>query len=647
MIRRIVVLLAALALPSVVGAATYYIDATNGVDAQSGLTPALAWKTLGKLPIVGLAQDDVVLLKRGEVWAEQLIAPNTGTAGHPITFGAYGYGAPPRILGGTRACYFASKNYITFNNLVFEKEFRIDTSVGIIVNNCVVKNSNLAGMYFNGTEATVNNSVIAGNLQHGILATGAVAVVVKNSIVVGNGGISDATAYYGLSVSGGATITYSYCIVTGNSVRGSRNVQATVTDGGNNRLEVYPGQASAINGTVRFVLSVDDSDTVYATDLAALVAARGGRLTLFAAYPQTWDAPSLARTVALSAAGHEVALHGWSHSDLTKTDALSLTSTNTLPTVDVDVATSQLILSCTEVGNRVTVDWSATGKSIANLRTAVAGKGWTVTNGTSINDLLQLSSLADTAGALSVPRTLTLDVSAPNYAFWRDEILDTVAWMTANLGVTPATMSFPFGATSAALITYVKDTAGLIGARNSDNWLQRFDSVPIYKIASPDKGAEFLLGDGTEASIRERTRHYVELCRQLGAVFSLFVHTTADMTVEQVGWVVDEAFKGDTIFQTFGAIMAAIRSDHSTADGLTYTKTYPDVSNFRLIAGSTAVNAGVAVAGLTTDIMGSPLQNLPDIGAYELNCSEMHIGPDQSLIHYYVPGCASYALGSY
>ena len=56
---------------------TYYVDATNGRDSNDGLSPEESWKTVEKVNSAKLHPGDAVLLKRGEVWREQLI-PQSG-----------------------------------------------------------------------------------------------------------------------------------------------------------------------------------------------------------------------------------------------------------------------------------------------------------------------------------------------------------------------------------------------------------------------------------------------------------------------------------------------------------------------------------------------------------------------------------------
>ena len=82
---------------------TYYV-ATEGNNSYDGLAPTYdgthgPWQTVAKVNGRTFAAGDTVLFKRGEVWREQLTISSSGTAGAPITFGAYGTGANPQFNG--------------------------------------------------------------------------------------------------------------------------------------------------------------------------------------------------------------------------------------------------------------------------------------------------------------------------------------------------------------------------------------------------------------------------------------------------------------------------------------------------------------------------------------------------------------------
>jgi len=86
-------------ITSQIFAGTYYVDATNGSDSNSGTSPEIAWKTINKVNNSSFNPGDSILFKRGEEWREQLTVPSSGSPGNPITFGAYGYGDDPIISG--------------------------------------------------------------------------------------------------------------------------------------------------------------------------------------------------------------------------------------------------------------------------------------------------------------------------------------------------------------------------------------------------------------------------------------------------------------------------------------------------------------------------------------------------------------------
>lgn len=78
----------------------YYVDQTSGNDSSADPTNInTPWKTIAKVNSSTFSGDDQILFKKGEVWRETLTVPSSGTAGHPITFGAYGTGASPVISG--------------------------------------------------------------------------------------------------------------------------------------------------------------------------------------------------------------------------------------------------------------------------------------------------------------------------------------------------------------------------------------------------------------------------------------------------------------------------------------------------------------------------------------------------------------------
>jgi len=89
-------------------AATYFVDATSGDDANSGFAPESPWKTIAKVNSSGFNPGDQILFRRGEVWREKLVVPSSGTSSNPIVFSAYGSGNKPTIVGSDAIAIWAN-----------------------------------------------------------------------------------------------------------------------------------------------------------------------------------------------------------------------------------------------------------------------------------------------------------------------------------------------------------------------------------------------------------------------------------------------------------------------------------------------------------------------------------------------------------
>lgn len=80
-------------------ASTHYIDSAKGNDANSGISPEAAWKTIAKVNSSKFQPGDIILFRRTGIWREQLNFPSSGSSEAPITIDAYGEGEAPIISG--------------------------------------------------------------------------------------------------------------------------------------------------------------------------------------------------------------------------------------------------------------------------------------------------------------------------------------------------------------------------------------------------------------------------------------------------------------------------------------------------------------------------------------------------------------------
>jgi len=78
---------------------TYYVDSLKGNDANTGTTPDSPWRSLAKVNSFKFAAGDILLLRRGSSWREELDFPSSGSPEAPIVIDAYGDGERPLING--------------------------------------------------------------------------------------------------------------------------------------------------------------------------------------------------------------------------------------------------------------------------------------------------------------------------------------------------------------------------------------------------------------------------------------------------------------------------------------------------------------------------------------------------------------------
>jgi hypothetical protein len=88
-----------LGLSSAAPATTYYVSSSTGSDSNTGNSSGAAWQSVAKVNAQSFSAGDSILFRRGDVWNESLAPAASGTAGNPITFDAYGAGAPPNLTG--------------------------------------------------------------------------------------------------------------------------------------------------------------------------------------------------------------------------------------------------------------------------------------------------------------------------------------------------------------------------------------------------------------------------------------------------------------------------------------------------------------------------------------------------------------------
>lgn len=117
----------------ILSATNYYVK-NAGDDTKTGLSDALAWKTIDKVRASIFVAGDSILFKRGNTWvieaAKPLSIAYNGSVGNPIVFGAYGTGLKPILTGFSTIAGWTDEGGDIYSKVVsYESNADIETFV--------------------------------------------------------------------------------------------------------------------------------------------------------------------------------------------------------------------------------------------------------------------------------------------------------------------------------------------------------------------------------------------------------------------------------------------------------------------------------------------------------------------------------------
>jgi hypothetical protein len=355
---------------------------------------------------------------------------------------------------------------------------------------------------------------------------------------------------------------------------------------------------------------------------------------------QYGEAKAKAKLQALHAMGIEIGSHGHSHTDVDVVNIFKwqYDGAESSPTVNVDIANLKIYFATTEGTDNAefTIVDAVDGSEVSDLKAFLVGKNWSIVSEDEDGNsgYLRITSLADTGGAQALVGATpqlqaTLDKTGLESGFYKNEMADTKAWLEGAIQTTDPTYSCDTWTYSSTMSTeeaegmvkaagYIIGDAGYTGGQGS-HFLGNFNLWNHYRSGNGNFGDPTT----TEEVIKRKARAWFARSYIQPCFFSLLSHTAVEFTEQQIGWileVLEQEFPWITITRL--DTLSKLITDSglwATADsGVTYTRAYDvlPVSNYRLKAGSPAINAGTDV-GLTTDYLGNKIRGLPDIGAYE------------------------------
>jgi parallel beta-helix repeat protein len=199
---------------TIASATDYYISST-GNDSNNGLSSSTPWKTIAKVnsSFSSLKPGDRILFNRGNTFYGTLVVTASGSAGNPITIGAYGTGETPIITGFT-----AITGWTNEGNGIYSKVITSEAQTNMVTVDGV--NTGM-GRYPKSTYLTyesfsTNVSITDNGLGDATNWTGAEAVIRKNDWTLDRCTITnhtgDVLTYTSLGSNHIATANYGYFI---------------------------------------------------------------------------------------------------------------------------------------------------------------------------------------------------------------------------------------------------------------------------------------------------------------------------------------------------------------------------------------------------------------------------------------------------
>lgn len=188
-----------------------------------------------------------------------------------------------------------------------------------------------------------------------------------------------------------------------------------------------------------------------------------------------------------------------------------------------------------------------------------------------------------------------IDLAGQSDATLTTEIVTAKATLESAIGTTVYTFATPYGSTDAnveakAVTAGFWATTSIVTAADAE-W--RLSSIDLHQMSYVGSGS--LLGASDEET-RGRIRAICETLAQTGGVLSFLGHTTGEITMQQWDVILDTIAEYPEIF--VGSVYEVVNEiknggSWSTADSRTYTRTWTDVSDYRIKVGSPCINAGV------------------------------------------------------
>jgi hypothetical protein len=635
---------------------------------RSGVTVAGATASgkNGTVTVLGPARSNVLKVAHQTVWRRLTFDGSQNTADNDHTSDQYAVaitaGAPTFdqcVIGPGQRLLNIGTGGATFSRTTIQEARRGDRNYSVVVNLAAGASSAVTFDYclfgdmeygyiqaVSALRVDFNNCLLAGFFGNVLYvhdtATIAGGVNLTNCLALGNGFAANAVIENGSSA---VAVTLTNCLI-----QDKAPVEMADTKFKGNVTQVSPlspGSPKLAHGRRAALLNlgIDDAINVdFFAQLAALAAPYGMKLTsaVDAANAKSDDWTILQPLVN---AGHEVAAHSARHVYLPENKLMTLAYTGSGTNAVVTIAnggpgtpaTSLAVSAAGDVGATFVLPFTD-GYTIGDVCKAINAKsGFTcdfirITGTTYTSAPVLARDLAAVAGVTIQDTTATLVRN--DAQFFADEIAAPKATIEAHLrapGGGPydcSTFVYPFLGEDPAVRAAV-EAAGYTAARSGYKGSYAmggfytgptpggYDALDIWAVQPGQVFGRYL--DAT--TLGRRVSAFLEWAKFTGAAVSLFSHGDKEYSLDE--WAALLALiAADTDVTT--ATLAGIRdylaaNAQSEANGVFVRTLWPDVANYRPVAGSPLVAAGAAYATAKTDFGGHFVAagTIPSVGLYQ------------------------------
>jgi hypothetical protein len=544
--------------------------------------------------------------------------------------------------------------------------FRVDTATiggvnamsasrGFTMTNSVfsgLKLTGIAGISFqtNSGTSTLNNVVFDQ------VASGAIKITSGTTVNMTNCAITAVGFNYGRSIifASAGTLNTTNCFI-----QGPFRSPHSITDGAgtwNSTNDIINEYANYTNTPQNFgylMLEIDDRHNLSHFKTIADYAKANYNMKLAVYVHDTENLTPTDKTSMqqLYLDGHEIALHGRHHTNMGVTGPwrVTYTGTSTNNVLVISSASTSLAvtgsadakspISLTAASTDTLAEVCALIESWANYNCVLTGDSTQPTKGQ-----IPASVLKDASTSLprNVATTILYDDNpGPTNRYLTEEVTRAIADLEAAMDENPLTadyvvetFGYPYSKRTDFTTTWMENNTDLTSVRSvatdslqNKSWLGNIDLFAFHNSYNADE----IYGSGYAALSTAAKQERIEVAaRAMVTAASMGVATgfvghnpSQDLSVQEWLWLIDEiAVYAPTANVKVTTEEAAV--EEITTSGLWtdqgngfWARTFTGAADLTPRSQSLMVNAGVAVAGRTTDIAGNALVGAPDIGAYE------------------------------